>query len=110
MAQRDLARAESAAALRDFVQAAARYLKHGGKAAFVFTSARAAELIGELRGARLEPKRMRLVHPRLDLPATTILIEARKGAGVELEVEPPLIVYASKGVYSEEAKTLLGTP
>ncbi len=108
---RDLARAESKATLRDFVAAAARYLKHGGKAAFVFTAARAAELITELRAARLEPKRIRMLHPRLELPATTILIEARKGGGVELEVEPPLILYAAQGVYSEEARSLLmGAP
>jgi tRNA1Val (adenine37-N6)-methyltransferase len=108
---RDLARAESKAELRDFVAAASRYLKHGGKAAFVFTAARAAELISELRAARLEPKRIRMMHPRLQLPATTILIEARKGGGVELEVEPPLILYAAQGVYSEEARSLLkGAP
>jgi tRNA1Val (adenine37-N6)-methyltransferase len=108
VAGRDLARAESGGSLHDFVAAASRYLKHGGKAAFVFTAARAAELISELRLNRLEPKRLRMVHPRLRTPATTILVEARKGGGVELEVEPPLIVYASKGIYSEEAATMLG--
>jgi tRNA1Val (adenine37-N6)-methyltransferase len=107
---RDLARAESGAMLGDFIAAAARYLKDGGKAAFVFAAARGAELIAELRVRRLEPKRIRMVHPRLDLPATTILIEARKGGGIELEVEPPLILYAAKGVYSEEAAALLGAP
>jgi tRNA1Val (adenine37-N6)-methyltransferase len=106
---RDLARAESAATLSDFIGAAARYLKHGGRAAFVFAADRAAELISELRSARLEPKRIRMVHPRIDLPATTILAEARKGGGVELQIEPPLILYAAPGVYSEQAKALLGS-
>jgi tRNA1Val (adenine37-N6)-methyltransferase len=107
-AGRDLARAESGGSLHDFVAAASRYLKHGGKAAFVFAAARAAELISELRVNRLEPKRLRMVHPRLEMPATTILVEARKGGGLELEIEPPLIVYAAKGIYSAEAATLLG--
>jgi tRNA1Val (adenine37-N6)-methyltransferase len=105
---RDLARAEGTATLPDFAAAASRYLKHGGKAAFVFAAARAAELIAELRAVRLEPKRMRMVHPRLELPATTILIETRKGGGVELEIESPLIMYSSKGVYSEEVGAMLG--
>jgi tRNA1Val (adenine37-N6)-methyltransferase len=105
---RDMARAESIATLRDFTVAGARYLKDGGKAAFVFTASRSAELITELRAVRLEPKRLRMVHPRLELPATTVLIEARRGGGVELEVEPPLILYAGKGAYSEEARMLLG--
>ncbi len=108
IAGRDWARAETGAALRDFVAAAARYVKYGGKAAFVFAAARGAELISELRALRLEPKRIRMVHPRLELAATTILIEARMGGGVELEVEPPLILYASRGVYSDEANALLG--
>lgn len=108
MAGRDLGRAESGGALHDFVAAASRYLKHGGKAAFVFTAARAAELISELRMHRLEPKRLRMVHPRVEKPATTVLLEASKGGGVELEVEPPLILYASKGVYSAEASAMLG--
>jgi tRNA1Val (adenine37-N6)-methyltransferase len=108
VAGRDIARAESSATLHDFIAAAARYLKHGGKAAFVFVATRSAELIPELRAAHLEAKRIRMVHPRLDLPATTVLVEARKGGGVELEVEPPLILYTVKGVYSEEARTLLG--
>jgi tRNA1Val (adenine37-N6)-methyltransferase len=110
VAGRDLARAESGATLRDFVAASARYLKHGGVAALVFAAARGAELISELRAVQLEPKRIRMVHPRLELPATTVLIEARKGGGVELEIAPPLILYAAKGVYSEEARTLLGAP
>ena len=46
-AGRDLARAEATATMADFVAASARYLKHGGKAAFVFTAKRAAELISE---------------------------------------------------------------
>jgi tRNA1Val (adenine37-N6)-methyltransferase len=110
IAGRDLARAEGGATLRDFVGAAARYLKYGGKVALVFAAARTAELIAELRAARLEPKRMRTVHSRLELPATTVLLEARKGAGVELEVEPPLIMYSAKGVYSEEAAAMIERP
>jgi len=109
-AGRNLARAESAATLDDFVAAAARYLKHGGKAAFVFAASRGAELLSELHAHRLEPKRLRMVHPRRDLSATTMLVEARKGGGIELEVEPPLILYAAKGIYSEEAASMLGAP
>ena len=51
-----------------------------------------------------------MVHPRRDLSATTMLVEARKGGGIELEVEPPLILYAAKGVYSDEAASMLGAP
>src|SRR6185437_14270819 len=39
---RRLARGESAARLEDFVAAAARYARHGGRAAFIFAAARSA--------------------------------------------------------------------
>lgn len=108
-AARRLAREELGATLEDFLSAAARYLRHGGKLATVFTASRSAELIAALRAYRLEPKRIRMVHPRLELAASNILIEARKGAGVELTVEPPLVVWAQAGIYSDEAHRLLGT-
>lgn len=104
---RRIARGGGGAGLGEFASAAARYLKSGGKMGMVFAAARAAELIGELRVRRLEPKRIRLVHPRADLPASTILIEACKDAGVELRVEPALAIYTAPGILSEEARGML---
>jgi tRNA1Val (adenine37-N6)-methyltransferase len=105
---RRLARSETSATLEDFVAAAARCARRGGRAAFVFAADRSAELIAILRAHRLEPKRIRFVHSFLDAPATTILIEARKHGGVEVTVEPPLILYDSPRVYSPEAREMLG--
>ncbi|MGH8013892.1 MAG: tRNA1(Val) (adenine(37)-N6)-methyltransferase, partial [Candidatus Binataceae bacterium] len=96
---RRIARGASGATLREFIAAASRYVRHGGRVAIVFTAARTAELIGELRDHSLEPKRIRFVHPRFDLPANTILVEARKGGGVEAVIEPSLILYSAPGVY-----------
>jgi tRNA1Val (adenine37-N6)-methyltransferase len=104
---RRLARAESGANLADFVAAAGRFVRNSGRVALVFTAARVAELVAQLKLHRLEPKRMRFVHPRADSPAAIVLIEARKGGGVEAEVEPPLILYSRRGVYSDEARALL---
>jgi tRNA1Val (adenine37-N6)-methyltransferase len=104
---RRLARAECGANLADFVAAAGRFVRNGGRTALVFTAARVAELVAQLKTHRLEPKRIRFVHPRADAPAAIVLIEARKGGGVEAEVEPPLILYSRRGVYSDEARTLL---
>jgi tRNA1(Val) A37 N6-methylase TrmN6 len=55
----------------------------------------------------MEPKRIRFVHPYMDKAATTVLLEARKGGGVEVCVEPPLILCDAPGVYSREARELL---
>jgi tRNA1Val (adenine37-N6)-methyltransferase len=106
-AGRRLARDESAASLRQFIVAAARYVIHGGRVAMIFTAERSAELLAELRAHRLEPKRIRMVHPRIDIDASTILVEARRGAGLGVEIEPPLVLYAAKGTYSAEARSML---
>ena len=104
---RRVVREESAATLADFVAAAKRYAANGAKAAFVFDAARSAELLRCLAAHSLEPKRIRFVHPRTDAPATTILVEARKGGGIEVAIEPPLMLYDRPGVYSDEARELM---
>jgi len=105
---RRLARGSEQGSLADFIGAAARYARFGARIAIVFAAARSAELIAELRAHALEPKRIRFVHPRIDRPAATILVEAAKGGGIEVKVEPPLALYAEPGVYSAEARELFG--
>jgi len=105
---RRLARFEHAATAEDFIRAAARYVRYGGRVALVYTASRSAELLARLHASGLEPKRIRMVHPRAQSPASTILVEARKGGGVEVVVEPPLVVYQGKYSYTEEAQAILG--
>jgi tRNA1Val (adenine37-N6)-methyltransferase len=107
---RRVARGESAALLADFVAAARRYARTGGRVAFVFTARRSAELISAMRSKQLEPKRIRFVHPQIARPASVILIEARVGGGIEVAIEPPLILYERPGIYAPEARALLSSP
>lgn len=107
-AGRRVARGESTATLAQFVGAARRYAANGAKAAFVFDAARSAELLRCLAAHSLEPKRIRFVHPRHGAPATAILVEARKGGGIEVRIEPPLTLYDRMGAYSVEARELMG--
>jgi FkbM family methyltransferase len=107
---RRVARGESAATLADFVAAARRYSRTGGRVAFVFAARRSAELISAMRSKQLEPKRIRFVHPRIATPASVILIEARVGGGIEVAIEPPLILYERPGIYTAEARALLSSP
>jgi len=101
------ARGDTGASLVEFTAAARRYLRNGGKVATIFAAARSAELISTLRAHRLEPKRMRFVHPRMELPASSVMIEARASGGIEATIEPPLALEERAGVYTEEARTLL---
>lgn len=104
---RRVAREETTATLADFIAAAKRYAVNGAKAAFVFDASRSAELLRCLAAHSLEPKRIRFVHPRSDAPASTILVEARNGGGIEVAIEPPLMLYDRPGVYSDEARDLM---
>lgn len=105
--ERRIARSETAASLEDFVAAAARYSRHGGRTAFVFIADRFAELISTLREYRMEPKRIRFVHPSIGAVASSVLVEARKRGGVGASIEPPLVLYEARGVYTKEARELL---
>ena len=106
-ASRRIARGGDGASLRDFIAAASRFTTGNGKVAMIFTATRTAELIAELKAKAFEPKRIRFVHPYAHEPASTVMIEARKGAGIEAQVEPPLIVWERAGVYSAEARAIL---
>jgi tRNA1(Val) A37 N6-methylase TrmN6 len=104
---RRVARGESTAAMTDFVAAARRYGRRGARVAFIFTARRAAELVDAMRAKKLEPKRIRFVHPTLDTPASVAMVEARVDGGIELTVEPPLILYDAPGRYTEQALAML---
>ncbi|MGB9379638.1 MAG: hypothetical protein WCB16_03310, partial [Candidatus Binatus sp.] len=84
-----------------------RYARTRGRVAFVFTARRSAELIAAMRSHHLEPKRIRFVHSRLTAPASVMLIEARASGGIEVAIEPPLILYDRPGIYTSEANSLL---
>jgi tRNA1(Val) A37 N6-methylase TrmN6 len=107
---RRIARGAGGADLRDFIAAASRYAANSAKVAVVFTASRTAELLAELKTRSLEPKRMRFVHPRQGMRASTVLVEACKDGGAEVQVEPPLFLYANPGVYSDETRELLLAP
>ena len=106
---RRVARGEGATVLVDFVAAARRYARTAGRVAFIFAARRSAELISAMRSKQLEPKRIRFVHPQIGAPASVMLIEARAGGGIEVAIEPPLILYERPGIYTAEARTLLSS-
>lgn len=69
---------------------------------------RLADIIVLLRQYRLEPKRMKLVHPFADKEPNMVLIEANRGGRARMTVEKPLIVYKSQGIYTDEIYDIYG--
>ena len=106
-ASRQIARQDRATPLAAWLNLH-RYLKNGGKYSLVFPAARLAELIALMKKRKLEPKRLRLVHPYQDRPATLVLVEAVRNAGTGIEVLPPLVIHRSGGGYSDEMTQIYG--
>lgn len=100
-----LARHELRATLAQVAGAAAHLLKVRGRLYVVYPAVRLAALMATLKGCGLEPKRLRLVHSRAGEAAVLALVEALKGGGEGLRVEPPLYVYAALGEYTPEVSS-----
>lgn len=99
---KSVARHEVLCNLDDVIKNGAGLLKEYGRFYMVHRPFRLSEIMDALHRYRLEPKRMRFVHPYVNKDANMVLIEAVKGGGINLKLEPPLIVYAEKGKYTEE--------
>ena len=108
-ALRQTARHDQAAPLSSWLDLG-DLLKNKGRYFLVFPASRAAELMTLLCEKKLEPKRLRFVHPRDQKPASLVLIESVKSAGVGLEILPPLIVHDTDGGYSKELRRIYDLP
>ena len=94
--------------LEDVVREGTKALKPGGRFYMVHRPHRLAEIITVMRQYKLEPKRMKFVHPFADKDANMVLIEAVRGGGAWLKLEPPVIVYKEPGVYTDEIYEIYG--
>ena len=103
-----IARHEVLCTLAELVRETALLLKPGGRFYLVHRPHRLAEIIAVLREYKLEPKRMKLVHPFVDKEANMVLIEAFRGGGAMMKVEAPVIVYQEPGVYTSEIYDIYG--
>ena len=103
-----IARHEVFCTLDDVCREASLLLKSGGRFYMVHRPHRLTEIITSLKTYKLEPKRMKLVHPFADKEANMVLIEAVRGGGALMKVEAPVIVFDENGEYSQEIRTTYG--
>ena len=94
--------------LKDVVAAAAKCLKPGGKFYMVHRPFRLAEIMVTMHEYKLEPKRMRLVHPFIDKEPSMVLIECVRGGKSRIKVESPLVIYEEQGKYTREIYDIYG--
>ncbi|HEU4342390.1 MAG TPA: tRNA1(Val) (adenine(37)-N6)-methyltransferase [Candidatus Binatia bacterium] len=105
--EKTVARHEIEGTLDDFVAAGAYLLPAKGRLAVVYHAARTVDLLQSMRKARLEPKRLRMVHSFTASPASLALVEGVKGGRSEIQVLAPLVVYRRDRSYTAELKAML---
>lgn len=103
-----IARHEIYCTLEDVVRESSKLLKVSGKFFMVHRPYRLVEIITTLEKYKLEPKRIRFVHPYKDKEPNMVLIEAVKGGKSHVTIEPPLIVYEDVNVYTKEIYEIYG--
>lgn len=103
-----IARHELLTDLETVINIASKLLKESGKFFMVHRPSRLSEIFASMRQNRIEPKRLRFIHPYIESKANLVLIEGAKGSGVWLDVEPPLVVYKDKNVYTDEVLKIYG--
>lgn len=102
------ARHEIFLSLKDMLASAAALLVPGGKIALIHRPERLADIIRLMYENKIEPKRLRFVHPYPQKTATMILIEGAKHGGKKLFLEPPLYIYDENKNHTEEINRIYG--
>ena len=103
-----IARHEILCTLEDVIRESARLLVPGGRFYLVHRPFRLAEILSLMVQYRIEPKRMRLVHPYVDREPNMVLLEGLRGGRPRMTVEKPLIVFREPGKYTEEITEVYG--
>ncbi len=97
-----IARHEVALSLEDVIAGASYVLPESGSFFMIHKPFRLAEIFRVMKKYHIEPKRMRLIHPYVDKEPTMVLVEGLKGGRERITIEPPLVIYKEKNVYTDE--------
>ncbi len=101
-----IARHEIKCTLSDVLTVSSRLLKNGGKFFMVHKPERLDEIIVAMKEVKIEPKRLRIVYPRVDQKPNMVLIEGSKCGNPGMIMEKPLIIYDESGAYMPEVSKI----
>jgi len=103
-----IARHEVFCSLQDAAAAASGLLNFGGRFCLCHRPERLCEVFAAMRGAGIEPKRMRLVVQTPGKAPWLVLVEGRKGGKPGMKIEPELLIQNQDGSYTEEMLAVYG--
>jgi tRNA1Val (adenine37-N6)-methyltransferase len=97
-----IARHEVCCNLEDVIIGARTLLKDNGKLFMVHRPDRIVDIFTLMRKYKIEPKRIRFVHPKPGKAPNILLVEGQRDGGAFLKIEDPLYVHMEDDSYSEE--------
>ena len=103
-----IARHEVKLNLENVIKASRYVLKNGGTFAMVHRPDRMMEIINLMQKYGIEPKKMRLVYPKMGKDANILLIEGIKNGKTGLKVLSPLFTHNEDGSYVHEIREMFG--
>lgn len=103
-----IARHEVKLKLEEIFVNAKYLLKNGGTLAMVHRPDRMIEIINMMQKYGFEPKKMRLVYPKVGRDANILFIEGVKNGKSGLKVLSPLYTHNNDGSYVEEIRKMFG--
>ncbi len=101
-----IARHEIMCSLEDIVRVSSILLEPYGKLTMIHRPERLADILCLMRKYKIEPKRLRFVHPSCEKTATMILVEGAYCGKPKLFLDSPLYVYKEPSVYSDEVLSI----
>jgi len=103
-----IARHEILCTLEDVIKTTSKLVKVGGRFYMVHRPQRLSEIIYLLKSYKLEPKRVRFVHPYKSKEANMVLVESVRHGKPMMKIEPPLVIYEDNGSYTNEVYQIYG--
>lgn len=96
-----VARHEILCTLDDILRESMRLMQDKSRFYMIHRPFRLTEIMIKMHQYKIEPKRIRFVHPYIDKEPAMVLIEGVRGAKPRVTVEPPLIIYDRNGTAEE---------
>ena len=95
-----ISRHEVLCTLEEIVSKSAVVLKTGGSFYMINRVERLVDCLSVMRDKKLEPKRIRFIHPTAGKAPNLFMVEGKKGAKPFLKLEDPIYVYDDEGRYT----------
>ncbi|WP_410506306.1 tRNA1(Val) (adenine(37)-N6)-methyltransferase [Haloimpatiens sp. FM7315] len=103
-----IARHEILCNLEDVIKASRMLLKDNGRMYMVHRPDRLVDILTLMRKYKIEPKRIKMVHPSYGKAPNIVLVEGQRDGGAFLKWDEPLYVHNPDGTYTEEIEKIYG--